>query len=405
MREHVFISYASADGDRFAERLHSRLKKKKVEVWWDTLSLRPSEGFNRSIDRGLQEAKAILVLLTKGAVLSLQVEGEWNEALNHFTPIFPLLMQSCEIPRTLSVLQYIDFTQSYSPALNELVDALHKLDENYLDHLKQLHSAFLEAQRDAPNPDRFKDKIRLLRSKIKSFKQQTNGVSKSLPSRPLQSARTVKRKKQSRVRVVGRRPDYDAELFKDREYEQEKIYRLLMEDSTRIASIIGRGGMGKTALVARVLSGLEQNGLSHTDGKVDGILYLSTRTFGVSLERLFLDCQTMIGGARAAALRRVWENPLLEPEEKGLRLLKTLSGSFYIILLDNLEDILDDKGNLQDTGLRSLIDNFLQMKSSSRILITSRIPLALPAELSRFDHRIYLQEGLPVAEAVAMLRD
>ncbi len=399
MREHIFISYARADGDGFAQQLYSHLKKQNVEVWWDLTNINPGEHFNRSIDRGLQEARAILVLLTKGAVLSTQVESEWNEAMNHFTPIFPLLMQGCEIPRPLSVLQYIDFTQSYDPAFNELVGALYKLEEDYLDHLNQIYSAYLEAQRDAPNPDRFNDKISSLQRKIEDFKRQTKRVSKS----QLQGTRTVRRKKQSRVRVVGSRPTYVAELFKDRADEQKKMYSLLMEDSTRIVSIIGRGGMGKTALAARVLSGLEQN----TDGKttVDGILYLSTRTFGVSLERLFLDCETMIGGAKAAALKRVWEDPSLEPEEKGLHLLKTLSGGFYIILLDNLEDILDDQGNPRDIGLRSLIDNFLQMKSSSRMLITSRIPLALRSELSGFDQRIYLQEGLPVADGVALLRD
>lgn len=84
---------------------------------------------------------------------------------------------------------------------------------------------------------------------------------------------------QKRRRVVGQRPIDVANYFRNRQREQEEIGRLLAASSTRLVSVVGRGGMGKTALASKVLSDLEQNRWPHTDDEipVDGIVYLSTR--------------------------------------------------------------------------------------------------------------------------------
>lgn len=71
--------------------------------------------------------------------------------------------------------------------------------------------------------------------------------------------------------------------------ECENIGELLAVPGAWLVSVIGPGGMGKTALVSKVLRDLEKNRWPHTDDiPLDGIVYLSTRTAGISLERLFL---------------------------------------------------------------------------------------------------------------------
>ena len=80
----------------------------------------------------------------------------------------------------------------------------------------------------------------------------------------------------TRTRVVGLRPD-SARDFRDREVECQRISALLADSSTRLISVIGQGGMGKTALVCKVLDDLEHGRPPVTvDGRpVDGIAYLS----------------------------------------------------------------------------------------------------------------------------------
>lgn len=93
-----------------------------------------------------------------------------------------------------------------------------------------------------------------------------------------------------RERVVGQ-PMLDvAGRFRGRTGELDQLGRLLATPTTNLVSVVGRAGIGKTALVCHVLGGLEDNRWPHTGEAVavDGIVYLSTRTSGISLERLFL---------------------------------------------------------------------------------------------------------------------
>ena len=53
---------------------------------------------------------------------------------------------------------------------------------------------------------------------------------------------------QQRLRVVGQRPFGSVDHFKDRVREQAQIGQPLAEPTTRLVSVIGHGGMGKTAL-------------------------------------------------------------------------------------------------------------------------------------------------------------
>jgi tetratricopeptide (TPR) repeat protein len=165
--------------------------------------------------------------------------------------------------------------------------------------------------------------------------------------------------------------------------------------------------MGKTALACKVLRDLEHQRWSYTehDVVIDGIVYLSTRTAGISLERLFLDCTKLLEDEERERLRTVWTNPQLKTADKINRLLETLRQGRYVILLDNLEDLLDDRGRFTDEDLRLFFEQDLLRASGTQLVVTSRIPLTLRREIMRFDQKVELLEGLPVEEGVALLRE
>ncbi|MFC1976367.1 tetratricopeptide repeat protein [Chloroflexota bacterium] len=249
---------------------------------------------------------------------------------------------------------------------------------------------------------------------------------------------------QKQLAVVGRPPLGVVEHFKNRVREQERIGQLLAEPATRLVSVIGHGGMGKTALVSKVLLQISQHRWPHTDDDIplDGIVYLSTRTAGISLERLFLDCAKMLGNKAEKKLNAIWTNPKLDTEEKILHLLETLKDGRYVILLDNLEDLLDDEGRFIDEDLQPVIpglewvtriwayitkllskilpkmfvktgivdlqlffDQSLTTAHGPRLLVTSRVALAFQRGVMRYDNQVKLLEGLPVEDGVALLRE
>lgn len=60
----IFISHASEDKDLLVRPLAHSLKSHGVPVWYDEFSLQPADSLRRSIDRGLSECQAGLVVLS-----------------------------------------------------------------------------------------------------------------------------------------------------------------------------------------------------------------------------------------------------------------------------------------------------------------------------------------------------
>ncbi len=208
-----------------------------------------------------------------------------------------------------------------------------------------------------------------------------------------------------RQRVVGQHVLDVGEHFQGRIRERKELGTCLAEPSTRMVSILGRAGIGKTALASKVLGDLEHNGWPQNDRGVDGIVYLSTRTCGVTLECLFTHCATALGSDREQALHATWANSQLTVAEKIERLLIALDEGVYVILLDHMEDLLDDRGAITDPDLKAFFDLSLAAPHGARLLVTSRAPITFNPERTRFDRRIPLVSGLSAAEGMAMLRD
>jgi tetratricopeptide (TPR) repeat protein len=286
------------------------------------------------------------------------------------------------------------------------------LEAGSLEHLQMQLARLEEAQRQAVDPDRFQPQIETLRERIASWdhrvERQRARIAEGLEEqRQRMAEERARRREEDRLRVVGQPPLDVADYFKDRQRDLEKLGQLLSEPTTRLVSVIGHGGMGKTALACKVLQDLERHRWPYTEDElpVDGIVYLSTRTAGISLERLFLDCAKLLGGEEQERLNAMWTNPQIETEEKIARLLKALRDGRYVILLDNLEDLLDDRGQLTDDDLRLFFERALMSSQGAQLLVTSRVALAFRREVMRFDRQVKLLEGLPIEDGVALLRE
>ena len=217
-----------------------------------------------------------------------------------------------------------------------------------------------------------------------------------------------RREMRARQRVVNLRP-LDVPHFKDRLREIRALCEHLADVSVRLVSVVGRGGMGKTALASRIFADLERGILPIPDEErelpIDGILYLSARSTGLGLERIYTDVGRMLGEPTASKLAARWadrDSPLVVKVEY---LLETMRDGLYLILLDNLEDYLTEDGNIAEEGLRLFVERCVIQPSGSRLVITSREDVRLTAAALHSARSIPLREGLPEDEAVALLRD
>lgn len=204
------------------------------------------------------------------------------------------------------------------------------------------------------------------------------------------------------MKSVGVPVSYGLDRFKDRQYERELLTQLLSEPATRLITVVGRRGIGKSALAAKVLHDIEYR--IDSTVKTSGIIYASTRTSGISLERIYLDCTQLVDNEKERRLLEVWTGQG-SAAEKVDRLLRALDDGTYVILLDNLEDKLSDDGHLDDDDLWTFFDLVFRRPSGVRVLVTTQVPLKLPSELLRYDTRISLDTGLADKDAAELLRE
>ena len=207
-------------------------------------------------------------------------------------------------------------------------------------------------------------------------------------------------------RVINTLPQDIRARFKDRFKQQADIVNRLL-DKTPLVSIYGRGGIGKTALACKVLSDLQS---AQDDSTPDGMIYLSASRRDstdkvVSLDRIVSDFGKLLTGDAKVALEIAWRDPQMPLPQKLGVLLDQLQVGRYVLLLDNLETLQDpDSYALTDPDLQLFFEMVLEQGSGLSILITSRAPLALPRLLKTREYPVHLDEGLPLEDAIALLR-
>ncbi|GAA1579911.1 hypothetical protein GCM10009731_37460 [Streptomyces globosus] len=209
-----------------------------------------------------------------------------------------------------------------------------------------------------------------------------------------------------KVKVVGLPVAHGLELFKDRDEVRARIGRHLADPAIRMVTVTGRRGMGKSAVAAKVVAMLEQGdwpGGTATASPA-AIVNVSTRTCGLSLERLYFDCARAMPPAREARLREVWAANHLVQDRIG-ELFAAMGDELFVVVMDNLEDLLQDDGTPADGELAVFFDCLFRARHAPRLLVTSQIPLRLPPEMRRFTAEVELAEGLPAAESVTLLRE
>jgi hypothetical protein len=107
MSDHAFISYSRSESE-FVTRLAEGLKGRGVRVWLDVWSIQPADDWDLAIERALRECAVFLIILSPSAVASVEVRGELRAAMSNRKRIVPVLHKSCEVPRQLRTIQYIE---------------------------------------------------------------------------------------------------------------------------------------------------------------------------------------------------------------------------------------------------------------------------------------------------------
>jgi hypothetical protein len=124
-----FVCYSRLDAT-FALKLSDDLKKHGIPIWIDKLNISVGQRWDREIEKALQKADCMIVLLSESAIQSENVMDEVSYAIDENKKVIPLKIEACSIPLRLRRIQYVDFAEDYAQGLDQLIGLLKPVDES-----------------------------------------------------------------------------------------------------------------------------------------------------------------------------------------------------------------------------------------------------------------------------------
>src|SRR5438477_2050856 len=120
-----FLSYSRSD-ERFALRLAKDLRAHGVAMWVDQLDIRPSQHWDRAIERAVSACRGLVVILSPRSVASDNVADEISFAIDSGKSVLPVMIEKCVLPLRITRMHLIDATGVYDKALSQCLAELQR---------------------------------------------------------------------------------------------------------------------------------------------------------------------------------------------------------------------------------------------------------------------------------------
>lgn len=125
----VFISYSHSDKE-WARKFAQTIATSGIEVWFDEFNIKPGEPLVESLEKGLRESDAVVLLLNAENMRRPNIFFEIGAALGMNKAIIPVVPAGFEYHKLPLPLQRIKFLIRNSPeeTARELTSAVAVLD-------------------------------------------------------------------------------------------------------------------------------------------------------------------------------------------------------------------------------------------------------------------------------------
>jgi len=396
-----FICYSPLDGEAAALRLYDALTQgtPALPAWLDRRDVQqPGPAWDAQVEEALRGCASLLLVVTPDSASEYcDCAREWRRALQYKKPIVPLLFQAgVSAPFYLANRQAVDLTGAFEPALAKLRAHLAWL-ATPAGALQQLKDRLSDAQRDLRGADaaqeaRTRAEIDLLRQQIVAQQQVVDHPEQAAQRVEESIARGLERERQpekpaagiARSKFINPPPFAPPSHFQDRTVELALLGTFLKDEACRMVTVMGRAGIGKTALACLLLKALERGhlpdlGAPGGDGEpleVDGIVYLSaTGTHAVSVPNLYADLCKLLPDEAARELDALYRNPQASTTAKVQGLLAAFPRGRVVVLLDNFENVMDpEMQGVRDAELDEALRALLGAPHHAvKVILTTRI--------------------------------
>jgi len=125
----------------------------------------------------------------------------------------------------------------------------------------------------------------------------------------------------------------------------------------------------------------------------------------MSLQDVFITSINLFGSEQKALLENVWASEKLDISGKLVQLIQAFDNNRYLLIFDNFENCQNDDGEVPDPDLAAFLAMWMSAPHRSKILVLTRVEYKTTSAYRVFVNKIPLVEGLPVTDAVSMLRN
>ena len=273
---HYFVSYSRIDSGDVSLRLadHLAAGTPGYRLWVDVRELQPwQDDWDDQIAQTIQNCRGVLFVMTPDSVRpDSGSKLEWGWALQYKKPVIALrLHPDAGLPFRLQSRQVIDFTAGFEAGLARLRLFLADIGSPQ-GVLRELRFRLADAERELPRAHQEGERARIgqelqeLRGRIA---EQERVVADPVAARAVTSKRIEtgieglrepprpRPRGPGRAKFVNAAPMTAPTYFQDRDVETELLAQFLRGGDIRLVTVLGRGGVGKTAMVCRLLKGVE----------------------------------------------------------------------------------------------------------------------------------------------------
>lgn len=122
---HLFLSYSRRQF-YFAESVVLSLQEAGERIWFDVQELAPGEHWREEIQRGLEEARGIIVIVSRASMASKYVRQEWEPMLAAGKPIYLVVFEAAVVPPELqqAAAAIVDLRGRFDAAIKDLVSVI-----------------------------------------------------------------------------------------------------------------------------------------------------------------------------------------------------------------------------------------------------------------------------------------
>lgn len=125
----IFISYSSNDKE-IVHKIAQQLIINKIHIWIDEYELNIGDSLLDKIQSAINEASALIVVLSQSSIKSAWCQKELNSGLmrelqaNNKLFVLPLLIEECDVPPFLQEKIYADFRKDFDTGLHKLIKSI-----------------------------------------------------------------------------------------------------------------------------------------------------------------------------------------------------------------------------------------------------------------------------------------